>query len=201
MGSERACRARCGADEGEGRALLETDELLFRGAFRVKIPLKDVTSATANGGTLRVTWTGGAAEFDLGEHTAKWADKIANPKSRIEKMGVKRGARASVVGVTDATFREEVARAGADASARLRKQSDVVIVQIDRVADLAKAPMWKAALARTGALWVVHPKGPSGVKDVEVLAAVKRAGLVDNKVVRFSATHSALRFVVPFAKR
>jgi hypothetical protein len=36
---------------------------------------------------------------------------------------------------------------------------------------------------------------------VEVIAAAKAAGLVDDKVAAFSATHAALRQVVPVALR
>ena len=39
------------------------------------------------------------------------------------------------------------------------------------------------------------------IKDVEVIAAAKAAGLVDNKVVGFSETHTALRLVIPVNQR
>jgi len=35
------------------------------------------------------------------------------------------------------------------------------------------------------------------LKDVDVIAAAKAAGLVDNKVVGFSDTHTSLRLVIP----
>ena len=36
---------------------------------------------------------------------------------------------------------------------------------------------------------------------VEVMAAARAAGLVDNKVVSFSETHTSLRLVIPVAER
>jgi len=36
---------------------------------------------------------------------------------------------------------------------------------------------------------------------VHVIAAAKEAGLVDVKVVRFSDTHTALKLVIPVARR
>jgi hypothetical protein len=36
---------------------------------------------------------------------------------------------------------------------------------------------------------------------MDVIAAGKAADLVDNKVCRFSDTHTALRFVIPLARR
>jgi len=51
------------------------------------------------------------------------------------------------------------------------------------------------AMAEKGAIWVVSRKGKAAaVKDIEVMAAAKAVGLVDNKVVGFSETLTALRF-------
>ena len=36
---------------------------------------------------------------------------------------------------------------------------------------------------------------------MEVIEAAKASGLVDNKVVSFSATHTSLRLVIPLALR
>jgi len=46
-----------------------------------------------------------------------------------------------------------------------------------------------------GAVWIVSRKGKAAtIKDVEVMATARAMGLVDNKVVGFSDTHTALRF-------
>ena len=52
-----------------------------------------------------------------------------------------------------------------------------------------------------GAVWVVRPKGSPDITEAETMAAGKRAGLVDVKVVSFSETHTAEKFVIPVAKR
>jgi hypothetical protein len=48
---------------------------------------------------------------------------------------------------------------------------------------------------------VVYPRGCKEIRENDVMAAGKSAGLTDNKVARFSDTHTALRFVIPLAKR
>ena len=49
---------------------------------------------------------------------------------------------------------------------------------------------------------MVSPKGKGAlVKDTDVMAAAREAGLVDTKVVSFSDTHTALKLVIPVAKR
>src|SRR6478672_3365955 len=50
-------------------------------------------------------------------------------------------------------------------------------------------------------LWIVRPKGRAGISERAVMAAGKAAGLVDVKVVSFSATHTAQKFAIPRSKR
>ena len=52
-----------------------------------------------------------------------------------------------------------------------------------------------------GCVWVVYPKSRHGFRETDVLAAGRAAGLKDVKTARFSATHSALKFVVPLSER
>jgi hypothetical protein len=67
--------------------------------------------------------------------------------------------------------------------------------------DLERIARIEPLLAPDGALWVVHPKGRKDLQDVHVIAAAKACQLTDNKVVRFSDTHSALRLCIPLARR
>jgi len=50
-------------------------------------------------------------------------------------------------------------------------------------------------------MWIVYPKGQKHITEEDVLGAGRKAGLVDVKVVGFSATHTALKFVVPVSSR
>ncbi len=59
----------------------------------------------------------------------------------------------------------------------------------------------RTSLTPAGGIWVVAPKGVAEITEADVLAAGRKAGLVDIKVVRFSATHTAHKFVVPKAQR
>ena len=49
MGNEVKCRARFGKQESEGKALLETSEIIFRGDFRLKIPFATIQSIKVYG--------------------------------------------------------------------------------------------------------------------------------------------------------
>ena len=46
MGNEVTCKIQFGKQQSEGKALLETSEILFRGDFRLKIPFSTIKSVT-----------------------------------------------------------------------------------------------------------------------------------------------------------
>jgi hypothetical protein len=59
----------------------------------------------------------------------------------------------------------------------------------------------KRSLKPNGALWVIRPKGRPEITESAVMVAGQAAGLVDVKVVSFSATHTAEKFVIPIKDR
>jgi hypothetical protein len=72
MGNELKCTARFGKEKSEGKALLETSEVLFRGEFRLKIPFASIKSAKAVDGELRLQTADGLAVFEIGPAAEKW---------------------------------------------------------------------------------------------------------------------------------
>lgn len=200
MGAELECRAKFRSKSSAGRALLETNEIIFRGDFRLKIPLKEISAAKASNGKLTVTFSEGEATFDLGPAAEKWAHKILHPKSVIEKLGVKPGQKIAVLGVSDKSFLADLA-AIAKYSNRVSQNSDAIFFAADNLQDLKKTPALARALAPAGALWIVYPKGRKEIRETDVIAAGRDANLKDVKVVGFSPTHTALKFVIPVANR
>ena len=124
-------------------------------------------------------------------------------RSLMDKLGVKPFHRISVIGVGDDDFwRQLIDRAADSVKGRLRKDSDLIFFAVDSLAELQQLARLKAYLVSNGAIWVVSLKGKAAkIRDVDVIAAAKAAGLVDNKVVSFSATHTALRLVIPLKER
>jgi hypothetical protein len=78
---------------------------------------------------------------------------------------------------------------------------DVVFLAAEDRAQLAQVARLTASLRRDAALWIVRPRGSSAITEREALAAGLEAGLVDVKVVHFSETHSAAKFVVRLKDR
>jgi hypothetical protein len=102
MGREARCVVRHAGQEADAKALLETDELIVRAPFRLKVPRNEIASAGADGDVLTVAYAGGRIELELGEReAARWAQDIANPKTLADKLGVKPDQRVLLVGAVD----------------------------------------------------------------------------------------------------
>jgi hypothetical protein len=100
MGQEARTTVHIHGRAEQGKALLETDELVFRGddGVRLKVPFREMRSVEAVNGELRFESGDGHAVLELGTQAAKWAQKILHPKSLLDKLGVKAGMRVLVLG-------------------------------------------------------------------------------------------------------
>jgi hypothetical protein len=203
MGAEATCTARLNGRSITGKARLETDVLQFRGGdIRLSIPFKEMSGIAAAAGTLRLTCSDGSVSFDLGAAAAKWMEKIQHPPSRLDKLGARPDWRVSALGIDDQAFLKELEQAVAHLSiGRTLKSSDAIFFGATKAAQLARLDALKRSLKPNGALWVIRPKGRPEISERAVMAAGKAAGLVDVKVVAFSTTHTAEKFVIPVAAR
>jgi hypothetical protein len=203
MGNEAAVTVRFKGQTAAGKAHLDTAVLQFRGGdLKLSIPFKEMSKVTARAGVLSVTFPGGTASFDLGAGAPKWADKILHPPSRLQKLGVKDTWRVTAIGLTDTVFLAELEGAVSQLSiGRVLKNSDAIFYGVTKEAQLARLDALKNALTPNGALWIVRPKGRPEISERATMAAGKAAGLVDVKVVGFSETHTAEKFVIPLSAR
>jgi hypothetical protein len=120
----------------------------------------------------------------------------------IDKLGVKPGQRISVLGVESAEFLKDLAsRVPEYSRGQPISNADLIFFSAEAASDLSRLKSLGQSIQKSGAIWVVYPKGQSQIREVDVIAAGKDAGLVDNKVCSFSPTHTALRFVIPVARR
>ncbi len=202
MGNELKCTARFGKEVSEGKALLETSELLFRGDFRLKIPFASIKSAKAIDGELHLQTANGLAVFELGPAAEKWREKILHPKSRIEKLGVKAGAKVSMVGNFEAKLFEELRDLETIVTKdKVTADSDAVFFAADSQKELSQVAKIAKSVKGAAALWIVYPKGQKSITENDVIASGRKTGLKDVKVVGFSSTHTALKFVIPLDRR
>ena len=202
MGLETVCTVLFDQEAYEPRVLLETDALVFRGALKKTIPFREMSGVRAEEESLTFLYRGARIEARVGPKAAVWADKILHPKSLIDKLGVKADEEVSLIAVTDGTFREKL---GEKTSQILEGIPETpvpwILFQVDTAGDLERLPELRQRITENGAIWIIHPKGRQDLKDLDVFAAAKSAGLVDVKVAAFSPAYSAIKLVIPRAQR
>lgn len=202
MGKELQGWVQIGNKRHQGKILLETSELIFRGAdFRVKLAFKEMRTVLADAGILSVRTEKGVFAFEVGSAAAKWRQKILHPKTRIEKLGIKPGTAVRLVGGFERDFILELK----DGEVEMLQGRDVAASQntflaVARKSELAEIARHAKKMRGSDALWTVYPKGKKDLTENEVIGAGRKAGLKDVKVVGFSATNTALKFVLPLEK-
>ena len=121
----------------------------------------------------------------------------------MDKLGVKNGTRVCVRGVSDSAFLHDLARLlGSAPSTALRGSFAAIFAQLDAPRDLAMLDDLRAHLEPDGMLWLIAPKGrTSPLPEAMLREAYLAAGLVDVKVAAFSPSHTAVKVVIPLARR
>ena len=123
-------------------------------------------------------------------------------RTLIDKVGVKPGQRIAVLGVEDTEFLRDLAASVPEYSRGNRiSKAELIFFSAEAREDLSQLKSLSRSISKSGGIWVVYPRGQKHIREIDVINAGKSAGLTDNKVCRFSGTHTALRFVIPLAKR
>jgi hypothetical protein len=121
----------------------------------------------------------------------------------LDKLGIRPGMRVALIDIDDDTIRPLLADRTSDVTEGWPElETDVVLLGADSTLQLAPLRDLASRIRMNGAIWVVSRKGKAAtLRDVDVIEAARDARLVDNKVASFSATHTALRLVIPVALR
>jgi Protein of unknown function (DUF3052) len=121
----------------------------------------------------------------------------------LDKLGVRPGARVAILDVEDSSFRGLLASRTSDVTdGQPKPHTDLIFVAADSIEQLLPLRELRGSIVPNGAIWVVSRKGKAArIRDTDVMAAARSAGLVDNKVVSFSDTHTTIRLVIPRADR
>jgi hypothetical protein len=123
-------------------------------------------------------------------------------RALLDKLGVKPNQKILIIGVNDGNFINEIQSFNPEFEERKPAADiDLIFFAAEQKKDLARLAQLRKSIAKSGAIWVVYPKGRQEIRELDVITAGKSAGLTDNKVCSFSLTHTALRFVIPLANR
>jgi hypothetical protein len=130
------------------------------------------------------------------------AERDYSHRALVDKLGVKPGQRIAVLGVEDTEFLKDLSDRVPEYSRGSRiANADLIFFSAEDQKDLSQLKSLARSICKSGGIWVVYPRGQKHIREVDVISAGKSAGLTDNKVCRFSNTHTALRFVIPLANR
>lgn len=199
MGLERTCRATLDGTESEGKAHCGDGLLEFRGEFRLSWKWSEIAVSAADG-ALCAKRGSNIAEFHLGDDAAKWLHAIQNPKSLLDKLGVKPGHRWRLIGEFDAEFQAQLAeRTGNPADPS--DHQDWAFVFLSNPDELSLLLSARQSIFPAGGIWAVWKKGQKVLTENHIREFALANGLVDVKVASFSPTLSALKLVVPVALR
>jgi hypothetical protein len=197
MGREARCACRWGHDEGLVTALLESNELVIRGAVRKRAALDALREISVHDDKLAFVVAGERIELMLGtERARRWADAIAAPRPTLaQKLGITPATRLSITGaIDDDGLRAAVATAATIAVPL--KAADLALIRTDDIEVLMRWVHSAEELETIAPAWAVYVKGrraPLG--EPAVREFMRGSGFMDTKIASVSERLTALRFV------
>lgn len=195
MGREAQVTCRIGSTEEAVKALLESQELVLRGAtLRRRWPLADLKGLAVRGEALAFRAGGEAVALQLGAaEAAKWKLRIETPPPGLaRKLGIAPDRPAAVFGPVDDDPALAAALQGACTDS-VAEATVLVAVVLDDAA-LAQAMALHRGLPCDG-LWVVHAKGRGvALPESRIRETLRAQGYVDHKTSAVSERLTATRY-------
>lgn len=201
MGLELETVVHVGREKARCKVLLESGDVIIRGALRKRMPHAAMVDLAARRGCLEFSFEGQPIAIELGDAAEDWLRRIQHPRTRAQKLGLKVGIRVCLLGPAESGVLREVEEiTGTAPSRRLVKSADLVLLFAEEVPDLMRLARVEQLLAIGGAVWVLFPKGRPDLRHEEVVAAAREAGLSQSKSIAFSERLSGLRLSRPAKK-
>ncbi len=192
MGREALTQAQWRGETAEVKALLESAEIILRGAMRVRILRTTITRVRAEDGALIVEAGTERLVLDLGPAEAsKWAAILHTPPTLAHKLGVDADRPAFLVGEVD----DPALAAALDNATVPTPAEATVLLAVLRVADDLDGALRVAQAQPPLPIWCVYVKGKKvGVTDAAVRLLFRSAGYVDTKACAVSHRWTATRY-------
>jgi len=174
------------------KALLESTELILRGALKRKLPIAALKHVTVTNTALTFEAKGERYALALGAtKSAAWARKIATPPpSLAKKLGLSETSMAYVIGPVDD---EALAAALQGHTAATPAEAGFILAVLRSENDLAA--LLKARGKSALPLWLANVKGAkSELGENAIRAVMRHAGFMDVKSCAVSEALSATRY-------
>jgi len=195
MGREAQCQCIWAGESGQCKVLLETAELIVRGAFRRVIPISSMTDIAVDGDNLTFCVGADKVALTLGAAQARsWAKKLTTaPPTLASKLGISSDSQLLLIGESDS---EELSSALAGAATRSSTIPGLIVACVHTQAELDQALHRATAYSSKPPIWIVYPKGAGTPLPESVIRNTLRSqGFIDTKVASVDATYTALRFI------
>ena len=194
MGLEAESEVRVGHESHHAHVLLESRELILRGAFRKTLPTAELKDLRVVNHELLFEHSGLPYALALPEGQAvKWLEKLTTtPPSLAQKLGVDSGHKALVWGhIDDVSLNEALLNAVTTdpmqavlSIAVARKPTELNAALAEILQRLPHAP-----------IWIVYPKGAqSTLPESAVRSHMRALNWIDSKTCAVSDTLTATRF-------
>ncbi|MCI0436302.1 MAG: DUF3052 domain-containing protein [Gemmatimonadetes bacterium] len=106
------------------------------------------------------------------------------------------------MGLADAGFVAELKQRAARVATRaVGRDYDLIFYRANEPAALSRLAALRERIQSGGAIWLVTPKGRPEIGHGPVVAAAKKAGLIDVKTARYSDALTAMKLMIPRAQR
>jgi hypothetical protein len=177
----------------EVKALLESDEIILRGAIRARLHRSGVTRAVIDDGNLIVDCDGEVLTLELGRSEAeKWLERLLlPPPSLARKLGISEVCRPFVIGPCTSP---ELNGALSDLTCQSPDEAHLLVAIIGSQSDLEQAH--QIANQYPGYyLWCIYSKGKdSAFGDAAIRSYLRENGYIDSKSCAVSPQLTATRY-------
>ncbi len=199
MVMESACKLQVGKDRYDGRVRMEADHIDFAGSTKFRFRLAEITNPRRDGDLIRYSFHGNPVALSLGDsdRTGEWIDYMLHPQSLADKLGVHEGNTVRVLNLDDSELISSLEEKHTKVISNSGSRCDMVMLGVERAAELRQIGDLTESLRSDGAIWVVLPKSVRTVTKASVSAAAREAGMKHVEVVDFSDNRAAYKMVRP----
>ncbi|SEK54304.1 hypothetical protein SAMN05216359_102148 [Roseateles sp. YR242] len=195
MGYEAQALCELGLQREHVKALLESHEILLRGAIRRRFVLTSILNPRVKDDVLAFeSADGDTVTLHLGSDVSeKWLRKIQTlPPSLAEKLGIGPDRPAAVFGTVPD---EALAQALSNGTETRNLQAATVLIAVVKTpADLAAAVQMHSTMPCRG-LWIIHRKGPkAALPEAQIRATLRDLAYRDHKIAGVSSQWTATRY-------
>jgi hypothetical protein len=177
----------------QAKVLLESTDVIVRGAIRVTIPRDAISSIEVIGDVLSLSANSEYLRIELGRSQAeKWAEVLRKPPPTLaSKLGVNASNKAYVIGsLDDITLSEAISSYRSDTIGDALLFVAIITAEHDlQVMNQIVRPYPKRHI------WCVYPKGKdASISDSTVRTFMREHGFTDNKSCSISEAATATRY-------